>query len=301
VKPRPTRSTPAGRAYLELRRLASQQGRPTAELLHLYALEGFLARLPTSPHAHRFALKGGLLLAAFNVRRPTRDVDLSAAALRNDPEVVGLAIQEVTAIEIDDGLEFDTAAGDAEVIRENDDYSGVRVTVPCRLASATVDFHVDVNVGDPIWPGPTEVTIPRLLGGDPLRVQGHPVTMVLAEKIVTAIQRGTANTRWRDFVDILALSRRHPVDAHELSGAIRTVAEHRRATVQPLSYVLEGFPGLAQPQWTAWRRRRRMEAIAPASFAQVVADIATFADPALESDQLDATWDPTKATWDERP
>lgn len=35
---------------------------------------------------------------------------------------------------------------------------------------------------------------------------GYPRVMVLAEKIVTAIQRGTANTRWRDFVDIVALS-----------------------------------------------------------------------------------------------
>jgi hypothetical protein len=145
-------------------------------------------------------------------------------------------------LQIDDGLEFDPGASLAQVIREDDDYSGVRVTVPCRLATAAVDFHVDVNVGDPIWPGPTEVLIPRVLGGEPLRARGHPVPMVLAEKIVTALQRGTANTRWRDFVDVLALSRRHPMDARELSGAIRAVAEHRRATVQPLSGVLRGPP-----------------------------------------------------------
>ena len=80
MTPRPTRTTSAGRAYLALRRLASEQGRTTAELLQMYALEAFLARTPASPHAHRFTLKGGLLLAAFDVRRPTRDVDLSATA-----------------------------------------------------------------------------------------------------------------------------------------------------------------------------------------------------------------------------
>ncbi len=203
MKPKPTRNTTAGRAYLELRSLAAQRGRTTAELLQLYALEGFLARLPASPHAHRFTLKGGLLLAAFDVRRPTKDVDLSAAALQNDPDTIRRAVQDVAMVEIDDGLEFDALAGSAQVIREDDDYSGVRVTVPCGLATATVDFHVDVNVGDPIWPGPTEVLIPRLLGGEPLHVHGHPVTMVLAEKIVTALQRvrrthggETSSTSW---------------------------------------------------------------------------------------------------------
>lgn len=30
--------------------------------------------------------------------------------------------------------------------------------------------------------------------------------MVLAEKLVTAVQRGTANTRWRDFADVYLLT-----------------------------------------------------------------------------------------------
>jgi len=67
---RPTRATPGGRAYLGLRKLARERGRPTSELLQLYALEGFLVRLPLSDRAQRFVLKGGILLAAFDARRP---------------------------------------------------------------------------------------------------------------------------------------------------------------------------------------------------------------------------------------
>lgn len=58
---RPTRATTAGRAYLDLRNLARQQHRDTGELLHLYALEGFLARLTASEFAGRMVLKGGVL------------------------------------------------------------------------------------------------------------------------------------------------------------------------------------------------------------------------------------------------
>ncbi len=49
----------------------------------------------------------------------------------------------------DDGIEFVAQTATAEVIREEDDYSGVRVHVEAMLASAKLPFHVDVNVGDP--------------------------------------------------------------------------------------------------------------------------------------------------------
>jgi hypothetical protein len=48
------------------------------------------------------------------------------------------------------------------------------------------------NVGDPILPSPTVVSVPRLMGGDPIRLKGYPLHMVHAEKIVTAVQRGVA-------------------------------------------------------------------------------------------------------------
>ena len=79
--------------------------------------------------------------------------------------------------------------------------SGVRVTLGGVLSRATFQLHVDINVGDPIWPEPEEIRLPRLLEGE-LIVRGYSLAMVLAEKIVTAIARGSANTRWRDFVDI---------------------------------------------------------------------------------------------------
>ena len=57
---------------------------------------------------------------------------------------------------------------------------------------------------------------PRLLAPEPIRIIGYPVSLVLAEKIVTAMQRGTANTRWRDLVDMRALLKTNPPDPDEL-------------------------------------------------------------------------------------
>lgn len=48
--------------------------------------------------------------------------------------------------------------------------------------------------------------------------------MVLAEKIVTATERGTANTRWRDFADIYLLTTIHTIPADTTRRAIHVVA-----------------------------------------------------------------------------
>jgi hypothetical protein len=70
-----------------------------------------------------------------------------------------------------------------------------------------------VNVGDPIWPEPAEIQLPRLLDGDPIALRGYALELSIAEKVVTAIQRGVASTRWRDFGDLYLVSRRHSFEA----------------------------------------------------------------------------------------
>ena len=103
-----------------------------------------------------------------------------------------------------------------------------------------------MNVGDPINPAPQRVAIPKLLGGE-LHVLGYPLAMVHAEKIVTAVGRGVANTRWRDFGDLYVLSRRHDVIGAELATALATVATHRGIALQPLAVVLAGYASRPRP------------------------------------------------------
>lgn len=62
----PSRDSPGGRAYLDLRARARREGRPTDELLILYVLERFLYRLSISDYRDRLVLKGGMPLAVFD-------------------------------------------------------------------------------------------------------------------------------------------------------------------------------------------------------------------------------------------
>ena len=144
----PTRATTAGRAYLDLRKKARQDRRPVDELLQMYVLESFLARMSAARPADRFVLKGGVLLAVFGERRPTRDIDLQAQSIANDPATVRTAITDIATLSLDDGVVFDTRGATAETIREEDQYQAVRVSMTATPATARPTFHVDVSVSD---------------------------------------------------------------------------------------------------------------------------------------------------------
>ena len=74
-------------------------------------------------------MKGGVLLAAFGERRATRDVDLQVEALDNGADNIHQVISHIAAQTLDDGIVFDAEHAFAEVIRDEDAYSGVRVSL----------------------------------------------------------------------------------------------------------------------------------------------------------------------------
>jgi hypothetical protein len=270
VTKRPTHATTAGKRYLALRKHAMATGRPTAELLQLFVLEGFLARLERSEHRSHFVLKGGVLLAAFDLRRPTRDIDFLALDVDNDPVAVGRLIAEVASVYVDDGLDFLVETLDTSIIRDEDVYPGVRVRLDVRLATANLRLQVDVNVGDPVIPGARLTEIPSILPGPGPTVLAYPRAMVIAEKLVTALQRGAASTRWRDFADLYSLVEAGGVAAEQAAASIAAVAAHRGVPLAPLGDVLAGMPDRAQARWASWIRQQGLAGRVPASFGDLV-------------------------------
>jgi hypothetical protein len=117
--------------------------------------------------------------------------------------------------------------------------------------------------------------------------------MVHAEKVVTAIARGTVNTRWRDFADIYVLSRRHAIDGTQLVRSTRRVAEHRHVQLVPLIEILAGFGEIGQERWAVWRRRQRLEDRLPERFE----DLLTVPDPAIAGSAEGRSWDPIARAW----
>ncbi|MCK6574191.1 nucleotidyl transferase AbiEii/AbiGii toxin family protein [Myxococcota bacterium] len=276
MTPKPTHADVGGARYLALQRLARAQKRPTAELLQLYVLESFLRRLVRSRHDERLVLKGGLLLAAFELRLATRDVDLLALHTDNDPQAVERLVVEVASVEVEDGVVFPPDTTTTATIRDGDVYPGVRAVLEAHLATARIKFSVDVNVGDPVVPAPARTAVPALLGSETIDVLAYPKSMVVAEKLVTALQRGRASTRWRDFADLFVLVEGALPEA-DVVEAVRAVASHRGVPLHPLAEVLAGMPNETQRHWAVWRARHGAEARVPEDFAAVLdaLDVAT--------------------------
>ncbi len=288
----------AEQRYRELQVLARGTGRNTQELLTLYVLEGFLSRVAESQYKELLVLKGGLLQAALDTRRPTRDIDFAGIDLNNDVQNLLKVCCEIGSNIQDDGIVFDIGAATARIIRDEDEYSGVRVSMLAKIYTAQIPFHIDVNVGDPIVPGVEKVIIPRLLNSaNQIVLLGYPISMVLAEKIVTAVQRGTANTRWRDFGDIYELSRWHPIPYSDLKTSINAVAEHRVVELTTLREGLAGFAEIGQIKYENWRRKQdRLEL--PEIFAELLQEIYTFSDLVIDgSDGIKASWNPSTLNW----
>ncbi len=247
-------------------------------------------------------LKGGVLLAAYGLRRPTADIDGAALQTANEAEGIRQFVADVagTALpaELDDGLTFDLSNVTAEAIREEDKYSGVRVRLVSRLASAREPFHVDVSIGDPIWPEPAEISLPRLLGQEPIQLRGYPMEMVLAEKIVTSLERGSASTRWRDFGDIFVLTGRCSFRAAEVRQALQAVADHRQVELASLDDALDGYAEIGQPRWASWRRKLQLTETLPEDFGHALESLKALANPVITGSVTGlATWDPDQRAW----
>ena len=129
-------------------------GAPTQEYLIRHTLESFLDRLTRTSHAGDFVLKGGILLAAYGVRRPTKDADTNAVHADASVEHLAHVVRDIASIYVDDGVVFDLDTISVQEIREQADYPGRRVRVAVSIGPWKGAAVWDVSTGDPIVPPP---------------------------------------------------------------------------------------------------------------------------------------------------
>jgi hypothetical protein len=252
-------------------------GAPTQEYLIRHTLESFLDRLTRTSHVDDFVLKGGVLLAAYGARRPTKDADSNAVHADVTAEHLAEVVRDIAATDVDDGVVFDLDTISVQEIREQADYPGLRVRVVVSIGPWKGAAAWDVSTGDPIVPPPREVTIDRILG-EPITLLGYAPETTIAEKGVTILERGITSTRWRDYVDIVQLAR-HGIDHDELLRSARAVARHRSVTLEPVAPHLAGYGSVGQAKWAAWRRKEHLESACEANLDDQITLVAACLDP----------------------
>lgn len=254
---------------------------PTQEYLTRHLLESFLDRLSRTDHGHDFVLKGGILLAAYGIRRATKDADANAITAEVTSAHLAAVVGDLAAIAVDDGVTFDLATLSVREIREQSQYPGLRARIKASIGPWQGTAVWDVSTGDPIIPAPRMVVIDRVLG-DPLAVVGYAPETTIAEKGVTILERGISSTRWRDYVDITQLCLRG-FDSEELRRSAEAVSRHRGVTLGPVRPHLRGYGAAGQAKWAAWRRKERLEAMSMAHLDEQVNLVADYLDPVFTS------------------
>lgn len=256
----------------------SGQPPPTGEYLTRHALESFLFRLTRTEHADSFVLKGGILLAAYGVRRPTKDVDAQAISTTVTAQHLTQVVHDIAAIATGDGVTFDLTSVAVQEIRDGAEYPGLRLRVGVQIDSWKGAVRWDISTGDPIAPRPQTVLLPRVLGDD-IEIIGYRPETMIAEKGVTILERGTTSTRWRDYIDIVQLPARHTINQAQLRQAAEAVARHRNINLAPIGPVIENYGAIAQAKWAAWRRKENVEDISEENLDDQLALVAAVLDP----------------------
>jgi hypothetical protein len=257
----------------------SREGRePFDRVANRYAIERLLYRLGESAHARRFVLKGAMLFTFWHdaPHRPTRDVDFLGFG-PPETEALVAAFRDLCAHPVaDDGLVFDAASVTAAPIRETNDYGGIRVKLVAHLGSARIPIQADVGFGDAVTPSPEDILFPVIFGEFAApRLRAYPVFTVMAEKLEAMVRLGEANTRLKDFYDLLWLARAHAGDDEKVRAAVS--ATFARRGPPALSAAPEAFSrDFAQAKESAWKTfavRNSLEGLP--SFASVTEELRT--------------------------
>ena len=197
-----------------------------------YMLERLLERISMSKYYPHFILKGGFLIAAMVGldTSATMDMDATIKGIPVTKESITGMFEEICKINVKDEVVFSFER--IEEIREDDEYSGYRITLSASYPPMTVPLKLDITTGDKITPKEIIYEFKLLLEERSIRVLAYNLETVLAEKLETVISRSDQNTRARDFYDIYILQKLQGknIENKALKAALSATADKRNST-----------------------------------------------------------------------
>lgn len=178
---------------------------PAQLVMQNYMLERLLERISLSKYQKNIILKGGFLISTIVGidSRTTMDLDTTIKGLPLTKELVNDIFFKICQIDVQDNISFNIRK--ITEIREQDEYSGVRVFLDAIYPPLNVQLSVDVTAGDKITPKEIEYSFKMMFDERNINVLAYNLETILAEKLETILSRGKANTRPRDYYDVYIL------------------------------------------------------------------------------------------------
>lgn len=212
-----------------IKNIAKQKHISAQLVMQNFMLERLLERISVSKYQRNFILKGGFLIAAMVGldTRATMDMDATMKGLPVNKQTVQEILEEICQIELDDNVSF--RFRNIGEIREQDEYTGYRISLSANYPPMSVPLKLDITSGDKITPKEIEYQFKLLLEDRNIPVLAYNLETIVAEKLETVISRGDQNTRPRDYYDIYILVKLQSsnINMHSLKAALNATSKKR--------------------------------------------------------------------------
>ena len=210
--------------------MAKENNVAAQSVLQTYMLERLLERISISKYKDNFILKGGMLISAMLGidSRTTMDMDTTIKGFPLTKDNIKNIMYEICNIEIDDNVTL--KINKVELIREDDDYGGYRITFEAKYNNEMpVIMKIDITTGDKITYKEIEYSFTLMLEDRKIQIWSYNVETIIAEKFEAIVKRGVLSTRIRDYYDVYMLinTQNKIIDKKTLKDAIILTAQHR--------------------------------------------------------------------------
>ncbi len=206
------------------------------EIRIIVALERAIARIERHQElAEHLVFKGGfVLLKIFESQRFTRDAD--ALAISFSKEKLKDLIYQALIVDLDDGMWF----GDIQLLdlQEQGQYGSYRFDCVFQIGEPDLKklhklsrIHIDIGFSDRLLLRPAEQIMPSLLQYEnPVSWKIYPMEYIVAEKLETLYDRGSASSRAKDIYDLVYLIPRCQ-DKKKMVEAIQQTFKNRNTSI----------------------------------------------------------------------
>lgn len=163
--------------------------------------------------------------------RTTMDMDTTIKGFSLTKENILKIMTEICDIAIDDDVNFKIKKID--LIREDDDYGGYRVTFEANFNNEMpVTLKIDITTGDKITYKEIKYSFTLMLEDRKIQIWSYNIETIIAEKFESIIKRGALSTRVRDYYDIYMLmnTQSKNINNKTLRDAIIITAEYRETS-----------------------------------------------------------------------
>lgn len=186
----------------KLKNISREKNVDFNSVMRFYMYDRFVERLSKSKYKDNFILKGGFYLSKlFGLdNRSTMDIDTAIRKTKFTEENLIVMINEIISIDVGDNVKFKIEK--TELIREEDEYGGLRITINFMLENIKDKFHIDLATGVPIYPRPDNYKYESLIGDEIYKVWSYNLETILAEKIETILSKLETSSRMKDYYDI---------------------------------------------------------------------------------------------------